>query len=160
MNSTVRHFGLGVSTGVTLFAALVPLIHFVVELTALVGLKFGPWNNPVEVFIFLMTAAMLGVFPWGLWMMLTDARRGNMFEENHEVIAYLLAAIGAYLILTLLVCTRLQAVYAQFRWFFTPVLFICAAALIYRRWRKTWGFPTRIGFRAVLDYALALERDS
>ena len=157
MSRTVRHLALGVSTGVTVFAIVVPLIHLAVELAAFAGVEFGPWNSLIEVFIFLVTAAMVGIFPWGLWIILTDARKVELFDEGHEVAGYSLAAIGVYVTLTLLVCTRLQEYYAQFRWFFTPALLVCAAALIYWRWKKVWMFPTRLGFRGVLDYALALR---
>ncbi len=160
MSRTVRHLALGVSTGVTVFAIVVPLIHLAVELAAFAGVEFGPWDSLIEVFIFLVTAAMVGIFPWGLWIVLTDARKVEMFDERHEVAEYSLAAIGVYVTLTVLVCTGLQEVYAQFRWFFTPVLLVCAAALIYWRWSKVWMFPTRLGFRRVLDYALALRRVS
>ncbi len=160
MSRTVRHLALGVSTGVTVFAIVVPFIHLSVELAAFAGVEFGPWDSLIEVFIFLVTAAMVGIFPWGLWIILTDARKVEMFNESHEVAEYSLAAIGVYVTLTLLVCTRLQEVYAQFRWLFTPALLVCAAALIYWRWSKVWMFPTRLGFRGVLDYALALRRVS
>jgi hypothetical protein len=149
-----------VSAAVTVFATVVPLIHLLAELAAFAGVQLGPWDNPVEVFIFLMTAAMVGAFPWGLWIILTDARQVDMFDEGREVAEYVLAAIGGYLTLTLLVCTRLQPFYAQFRWFLTPALFVCAAALIYWRWSRVWGLPTRNGVRAVLDHALALQRGS
>ena len=160
MKWAVRHCALGISTGVTVFAIVVPLIHLLVELAASAGVQFGPWDNPIEVFIFLMTAAMVGVFPWGLWIVLTDARNGNMFDKGHEVAEYLLAAIGVFLSLTLLVCTLLQPVYAQFRWFCTPVLAVCGAALIYWRWTNVWEFPSGIGVRRILDYALALHSGS
>ncbi len=160
MNRTARHLALGVSTGVTTFAIVVPLIHLLAELATSVGVELGAWDNPVEVFIFLMTSAMVGVFPWGLWIILTDARKGNMFEKDHEVVQYLLAAIAVFLALLLLVCTRLQAIYAEFRWFCTPALLACAAALILWRWRKVWRVPTGIGIRGVLNHAFALQRDS
>lgn len=160
MSRTVKHLALGVSTGVTVFCIVVPLIHLSVELAAFAGVEFGPWESLIEVFIFLVTAAMVGIFPWGLWIILTDARKVEMFDESHEIAAYSLAAIGVYVTLTLLVCTLLQEVYAQFRWLFTPALLVCAAALIRWRWSKVWMFPTRQGLRGLLDYALALRRAS
>ena len=160
MSRTVRHLALGVSTGVTVFAIVVPLIHLAVELATFVGVEFGPWDSLIEVFIFLVTAAMIGMFPWGLWIILTDARRIELFDESREVAEYSLAAIAVYVTLTLLVCTRLQDLYAQFRWLFTPALLVCAVGLIYWRWCKVWMFPTRVGLRSVLDYALALRRVS
>ncbi len=160
MGRTVRHLALGASTGVTVFAIVIPFIHLSVELAAFVGVDFGPWDSLIEVFIFLVTAAMVGIFPWGLWIILTDAREMEMFGEGHEVAEYSLAAIGVYVTLTLLVCTRLQDVYAQFRWLFSPALLVCAAGLIYWRWSRVWRFPTRLGFRSILDDALALRRVS
>ncbi len=156
MNKTARHLALGSSAGVTVFAIVVPLIHSLAELATLVGVQLGVWDNPVEVFIFLMTAAMTGAFPWGLWILLTDARKGNLFDETHDVAKYLLAAIVVFLALLLLACTRLQSVYAQYRWFITPALLVCAAALVRWRWRKVWRVPKSTGFRGVLDHALAL----
>ncbi len=160
MKKTAGHLALGLSTGVTVFAIVVPLIHLLAELVTLVGVELGVWENPVEVFIFLMTATITGVFPWGLWILLTDARKGNMFDEGHDVAKYLLAAIGGFLALLLLVCTRLQSIYAQYRWFITPALMVCAAALVQWRWRKVWRVPKSIGFRGVLDHALPLQRVS
>lgn len=160
MNRTARHLAFGASTGVTVFAIVVPLIHLLAESATSVGIELGTWDNPVEVFTFLATSAMVGVFPWGLWIILTDARKGDMFEENREVAQYLLAAIAVFLALLLLVCTRLQAIYAEFRWFCTPALLACAAALILWRWRKVWRIPGGIGIRGVLNHALAIQRDS
>ncbi len=160
MSRTVRHLALGVSAGVTVFAIVVPLIHLSVELATFAGVEFGPWDSLIEVFIFLVTAAMVGVFPWGMWILLTDARELELFDEGREVAEYSLAAIGVYVTLTLLVCTILQDVYAQFRWLFTPALLVCAAALVHWRWSKVWMFPTRLGFRGVLEYALAMQRVS
>ena len=160
MNQSARHLGLGLTTGVTVFAAVVALIHLMVELVAAAGFEFGSWNNPVQVFIFLVSALLVGVVPWGLWILLTDAREGHMFNTGHDVAWYLMAALGVYVTSTLLVCTILQSFYAQFRWFLTPGLLVCAVALIRWRWNKVWGFPVKIGFRSVLDYALALPRDS
>ena len=160
MNQTVRHLGLGVSTGVTVFMIVVPLIHVFAELAVFAGVELSAWDNPVEVFIFVMTAGLGGVFPWGLWIILTDARKGDMFEENREVAQYLLAAIAVFLGLLLLVGTRLQAIYAEFRWFCTPALLACAAALILWRWRKVWRVPKRIGIRGILDHVFAIQRDS
>ncbi len=160
MKKTAGHLALGSSTGVTVFAIVVPLIHLLAELVTLVGVELGVWDNPVEIFIFLMTAAMTGVFPWGLWIILTDARKADLFDENRGVVEYLLAATGVFLALTLLVCTVLQSTYAQYRWFITPALLLCAAALLHWRWRKVWGVPGRIGLRGVVDHALALKRVS
>lgn len=160
MNRTARHLAFGVSTGVTVFAIVVPLIHLLAESATAIGIELGTWDNPVEVFIFLTTSVMVGVFPWGLWIILTDARKGDMFEENREVAQYLLAAIAVFLALLLLVGTRLQALYAEFRWFCTPALLACAAALILWRWRKVWRVPTGIGIRGVINHALALQGDS
>ncbi len=157
MSRTVRHLVLGVTTGVTVFAIVIPLIHLAVELVAFAGVAIGTWDSLIEVFVFLVTAAMVGIFPWGLWIVLTDARKVEMFDEGRDVAAYSLAAICVYVTLTLLVCTRLQGVYAQFRWFLTPALLICAAALIRWRWTKLWMFPTKGGIRGALDCALALR---
>jgi hypothetical protein len=160
MKPTMRHLTLGISTGVTAFAIVVPLIHLLVALLAVVGLVVAPWDNPVEVFLFLMTASAFAVFPWGLWIALTDARTQNMFNEDHEVAEYVLGAMGVFLTLTFLVCTRLQFVYAQFRWFITPILLACGAALLCWRWRKVWGFPLAIGLRRILDYAIPADKKS
>lgn len=156
MNRTMRHLVLGVLTGVTVFTIAVPFIHLLAEGATLVGLELGTWDNPVEIFVFIVTAVMFGVFPWGLWILLTDARKGNMFDEGHQVAVYLLAAMGVFVALTLLVCTRVQPFYAQFRWFLTPALFVCAAVLIRWRWIKVWRLPAKIGIRGALDHALAL----
>lgn len=156
MSRTVKHLALGASTGVTVFAIVVPLIHIGAELAAFAGMRFERWESLIEIFIFLVTAAVIGIFPWGLWIILTDARRVDAFDESHEVVAYSLAAIGLYVTLTLVACTRLQGVYAQFRWFFTPALLVCAAALLRWRWRRIWRFPTRRGLRTAIDHALAL----
>ena len=160
MKKAARHLALGLSTGVTLFAIVVPLVHLLAELVTLVGVELGAWDNPVEVFIFVMTAASAGVFPWGLWIVLTDARKGNMFDEDRDVAEYMLAAMGVFLALIILVCTRLQSSYAQYRWFITPALLVCAAALVQWRWRKVWRVPRCIGFRGVLDHALAQQQSS
>ncbi len=160
MNRTVRHVALGALTGLTVFAIVVPLIHLLAELVVFAGLQLGTWDNPVEIFIFLVTAAVVGLFPWGLWILLTDARKANMFDVGHEVVAYSLAAMGVHLILTLLACTIVQAAYAQFRWVFTPALLVCATVLISWRWKNVWGFSTRISPRNIVDQALALEHDS
>lgn len=160
MKKIAGHLALGLSAGVTVFAIVVPLVHLLAELVTLVGVELGVWDNPVEVFIFLMTAAMAGVFPWGLWIVLTDAREGNMFDEGHDVVEYLLGAIGVFLALIFLVCTRLQFTYAQYRWFITPAMLVCAAALVQWRWRKVWRVPKSIGFRGVLDHALPLQQVS
>lgn len=160
MNQTARHLALGMSAGVTVFAAVVALIHVMVELVTLTGFDFGPWENPVEVFIFLATALFVGLVPWGLWILITDAREGGLFGEEREVAAYLVAALGVYVTFTLLVCTVFQAAYAQYRWFCTPALLVCAAALIRWRWRRLWRFPVKIGLRRVLNHALALPHDA
>jgi len=150
---------LGVSTGITVFSIVIPLIHLSVELATFAGVEFGPWNSLIEVFIFLVTAAIVGIFPWGLWIVLTDARKVQIFDATHEVIKYSLAAIIVYVSLTLLVCTLLQDIYAQFRWLFSPALLLSAAALMHWRWNRVWMFPTKLGFRGVLEHALAVERD-
>ncbi len=156
MNRTTRHLVLGGSTGVTVFAIVVPLIHLLAESVTFVGLELGTWDNPVQVFIFVMTAAMVGVFPWGLWLLLTDARKGDLFDEGHEVVAYFVAGLGVFLALTLLVCTRVQPIYAQFRWVLTPALAVCAVALIWWRWRKVWQIPAGAGIRGAVGQALAV----
>lgn len=153
----MRHLALGASAGVTVFAIVVPIIHMLAALAAVVGIVFGRWDNPIEVFVFATTAAMAGTFPGGMWMLLTDARKANMFNQGREVAEYLLAAIAVFLTLTILVCTRLQSVYEQFRWVVSPALLVCGAALLYWRWKKVWGFPTKIKARVALDYALALQ---
>jgi len=160
MNQTVRHLSYGVSTGVTVFALVVPPIHMLVALVAFIGLDLGQWDNPVEVFIFLITAMVVGVFPWGLWIVLNDAWKGNMFDQDHEVAAYLVASIAVFVILTIVVCTRLQPIYAQFRWFFTPVLFIVAVALLCWRWRSVWRFPAGLGVGGIVEQALAGPEES
>ncbi len=160
MQRTVRHLVLGASTGVTVFAIVVPIIHMVAELATAVGIDLGVWDNPVEVFVFLMTAAMFAVFPWGLWILLTDARKGGLFDEDRNAAEYLLAAIGVFLTLALLACTRLQPIYSQFRWYFSPFLLVCALFLIRWRWYRVWQFPKRIGVRGVLEHALGLRGDS
>jgi hypothetical protein len=151
---------MGVSTGLTVFAIVIPITHLLVDSVAVLGVDLGAWNNPVEVFLFLAAAAVFGVFPWGLWIILTDARTGTMFGKDHNIVEYLLASMAVYFTLAFLVCTSLQHVYQQFRWFFTPALLACAAALLYWRWSKVWGFPTKIGARRVLDYAVAIEHES
>jgi|GEM_PF-2156654 len=156
MNRTMRHLVLGVSTGVTVFTIVVPLIHLLAELAKFVGLQLRTWDNPVEVFVFVVTAVMVGVFPWGLWILLTDARKANLFNEGREVAGYLLAALIVFLALTLLVCTRVQHIYAQYRWFLSPALLVCAVALIRWRWRKVWRLPTGMGLAGTLGHALAL----
>lgn len=158
MSQTVRHLGLGASMGITLFAIVVPLIHVAAEVATVAGVEFGPWDSLIEVFIFLVTAAMLGVFPWGLWILFTDARRVQVFDKGRQVAEYLLAAIGVYVTLILLVCTVLQDGYAQFRWLLSPALLVCAALLIRWRWTSVWGFSTRRGSSGILDDALALRR--
>lgn len=152
---TMGHLALGLTTGVTVFAIVVPLVHLLAEVVTLGGVQLGVWDNPVEVFIFMTTAAMTGVFPWGLWIVLTDARKVNMFDETQNVVEYFVTAIGAFLLMMLLVCTRLQALYAEYRWYISPALLVCAAALIYWRWRRVWRVPKRIGFSGVVDHALA-----
>ena len=154
MKKTAKHLALGSAAGVTVFAIVVPLIHLLAELVTFVGIELGIWDNPVEIFIFVMTAAMVGVFPWGLWIVLTDARKGDLFDEGHDVVEYFLAAIGVFLALILLVCTTLQSAYAQYRWFITPALLVCAVALVHWRWRKVWRVPAGVGIRRVLDHAL------
>jgi hypothetical protein len=156
----MRHVALGASAGATVFAIVVPIIHMLAALAAVVGIVLGPWDKPIEVFIFAMTAAMAGTFPGGLWILLTDARKVNMFNQGREVAEYLLAAIILFLTLTLLVCTRLQSLYEQFRWFISPALLVCGAALFYWRWKRLWRLPTKIKARVALDYALALEDES
>lgn len=156
MNRTTRHLVLGASTGVTVFAIVVPLIHVLAELATLAGVELGTWDNPVEVFIFVMTAAMVGVFPWGLWIVVTDARKGNLFDVDHEVFEYFVAALSVFIALTLLVCTRVQPVYAQFRWFLTPALFVFSMALIWWRWCKVWRMAARNGIRGIIGNALAM----
>ncbi len=158
MSQTVRHLGLGASMGITLFAIVVPLIHVAAEVATAAGVEFGPWDSLIEVFIFLVTAAMMGVFPWGLWILLTDARRAQVFDKNREVAEYLLTAIGIYVTMILLICTLLQDMYAQLRWLFTPVLLFCAALLIYWRWTRVWGFSRRRGSLDILDDALSFRR--
>lgn len=156
----MKHLAFGLATGVTVFAIVVPIIHLFAALAALFGLVFRPWDNPVEIFVFAITAAMLGTFPGGLWILLTDARRGNMFDQGHEVATYMLAAIGVFLALTILVCTRLQSVYEQFRWFLSPTLLVCGATLLAWRWKRVWRFSTKDGVRVALDDALALPGSS
>ena len=161
MKWMMRPLALGISTGVTAFAIVVPLIHLLVALAAVVGVVVAPWDNPIEVFLFLMTASAFGAFPWGMWIALTDARTGKLFNEDHEVVEYLLGAMSVFLALAFLVCTRLQPVYAQFRWFITPTLFACGVALLCWRWRRVWGFPPANGLRGILDHALpAIRRPS
>ncbi len=160
MNQTVRHLAYGVSTGATVFALVVPPIHLLVALAGVVGLDLGQWNNPVEVFVFVITAMVVGVFPWGLWIVLNDAWKCNMFDQEHEVAAYLIASIGVFVILTVLVCTRLQPIYEQFRWFITPALFICAVALLCWRWRSVWRFPAGLGVGGILEQALTGQDES
>ena len=154
MKLRFRHLALGMSTGVTAFAIVVPIVHLLAALAVFAGVEFGPWDNPIGIFIFLVTMGVFGTFPWGLWIIFTDARRGDMFHQGHEVVEYLLAAVGAFLVLTILVCTRLQAFYVQYRWFLTPAVFVCAVALSYWRWRAVWGFPRTGGVRGVLKSAL------
>jgi len=154
MNRTMQHLAYGISTGITVFALVVPPIHLLVAIVGFLGLDLGQWNNPVEVFIFLVTAMVAGVFPWGLWIVLNDAWKGGMFDHDGEVAAYLVASIGVFVVLTILVCTRLQPIYAEFRWFITPALFILAVALIVWRWRSVWRLPTGLGVRGVVDQAL------
>ncbi len=157
MMKTSGHLALGLSAGVTIFAIVVPLIHMLTDLATLVGVELGVWDNPVEVFIFMMTAAMTAVFPWGLWILLTDARKVEMFDEDRYVVEYLLSKIGVFLVLIFLICTRFQSTYAEYRWFISPVLLLCAVALVQWRWHKVWRVPKGIGFRGVLDHALALQ---
>ena len=153
----MRHLALGASAGVTVFAIVVPIIHALAALAAVVGIVFGQWDKPIEVFIFAMTAAMAGTFPGGLWILLTDARKTNMFNQGREAAQYLLAAIVVFLTLTVLVCTRLQPIYEQFRWVISPALLVCGAALLYWRWKRVWGFPTKIKARTALEYGLAIR---
>lgn len=159
MNGTVRCIGLGVSASITVFAIVVPVIHLAVTVVASLGLDFGRWDNPAEVFIFLMTSAMLGVFPWGLWLLLTDARRTHLFDEDREAAAYLLPAIVVYLGLTLLVCTRLQSFYEQYQWILTPALLLLGVLLMVWRWRTLWRFSTTDD-ASLLENALAIKHGS
>lgn len=160
MNQTVRHLAYGASTGVTVFALVVPPIHLLVVLAGFFGLDLGQWNNPVEVFVFVITAMVVGVFPWGLWIVLNDAWKGNMFDHESEVASYLIAAIGVFVILTILVCTRLQPIYEQFRWFITPALVIGAVGLLRWRWRSVWRFPTGLGVGGIIEQALSGQDES
>ena len=98
------------STGLTVFAIVVPPIHLLAELVTLAGVGLGSWDNPVEVFIFTITAAVVGVFPWGMWIVLTDARKANLFDEDYEVAVYLVSAMVVFLSLIVLICTLLQHV--------------------------------------------------
>lgn len=156
MNRTTKHLMFGLSAGVTVFAIVVPLIHLLAELLTFLGLELSTWDNPVQIFIFVVTAAVVGVFPWGLWILLTDARVGDMFDEGHEVAAYFVAALLSFLVLTLLSCTRAQSIYAEYRWLLSPVLIVCAVALIWWRWRRVWRMPRPTGIGGALRAALAL----
>jgi len=157
MNRTMRHLAYGVSTGVTVFALVVPPIHLLVALAGVVGLDLGQWHNPVEVFIFLVTAVVAGVFPWGLWIVLNDAWKGDMFDQDREVAAYLIASIGVFVMLTILVCTRLQPIYAEYRWFITPALFLLAVALLVWRWRSVWRLTSGLGVGGTVEQALSAD---
>ena len=160
MMKTAGHLALGLSAGVTIFAIVVPLVHLVAEVVTLVGVNLGVWDNAIEIFIFVMTALVTAVFPWGLWILLGDARNVEMFDEDRYVVEYLLSKIGVFLVLILLICTRFQSTYAEYRWFMTPVLLLCAVALVRWRWHKVWRVPKGIGFRSVLNHALALPQCS
>ena len=56
-----------------------------------------------------------------------------MFTQGREATEYLRAWIAVFLTLTPLPCTRLQSVYEQFRWYVSPALLVCGAALFH--WR-------------------------
>lgn len=159
MNQPARHFALGVSTGATVFALVVPLIHLLAALAALVGVDFGRWDSPVGVFIFTMTTIIVGV-PWGLWITFTDARQRDLFDHDQDVVVYQIAALCLLVSLTILTVTWLQPVYERNPWLFTPGLFVCGSGLIGWRWRKVWRFRTSGGVRGLLARALAARDDS
>jgi len=151
----MRHLGYGASAGLTIFCLVVPPIHLLVAMAGLIGLDLNRWDNPVEVFIFLVTALVAGLFPWGLWIVLNDAWKAALFDHDREVAAYLIASIGVFVILTILICTRLQPIYAEFRWFITPALFVFAVALLCWRWRKVWRFRADRGVVDIVNQALS-----
>lgn len=157
MTRPVSSWMLGLSAGATVFAIVIPPTHLLAELIQVVGLELGGWGNPAGVFLFLISTMAVGVFPWGLWIALTDARSEKAFDDDRGAYHYIVAATGSFVILAILSVTRLQSVYKEFRWFLTPALLVCAITLVRWRWNYVWEFPTKVGMRGIVAHALGAD---